>query len=98
MVMFARYGMQYPMFQKLSATKEWRGEGYSFTNLNKLLWRYEGADGVKVGYTDAAGRTIVASAVRDGHRVYVGLMRSVDLVYDSTLLFDWAFENFRWPN
>ena len=48
-------------------------------NLNRLLGVYPGADGVKIGFTDAAQKTIVASAVHDGHRVYVSLMHSEDL-------------------
>ena len=38
-------------------------------NHNKLLWRVEGADGVKTGYTKAAGRILVSSATRDGRRL-----------------------------
>lgn len=95
-VMLARYGMNDPNFATLAAAKEWSGEGYTLRNLNRLLWSYPGADGVKVGYTDAAGKTIVATASRGGKRVYVALMRSTDLVYDCTLLFDWAFANFTW--
>jgi D-alanyl-D-alanine carboxypeptidase len=66
------------------------------TNLNPLIGTYPGADGIKVGRTRAAGRTIVASATRGGHRVYVSLMRSRDLPGDSTALFDWVWRTFAW--
>lgn len=39
------------------------------TNHNKLLWRLEGADGVKTGFTKAAGRILVSSATRQGRRI-----------------------------
>lgn len=53
---------------------------------------------MKIGYTDEAGRTIVASATRNGHRVYVGLMRCQDIVADTTPLMDWVFKNYTWPS
>jgi D-alanyl-D-alanine carboxypeptidase (penicillin-binding protein 5/6) len=65
-------------------------------NLNSLLYSYDGADGVKIGYTEIAGHTIVASATRDGHRVYVSLMGSRNLNDDATALFDWVWKNFAW--
>jgi len=43
--------------------------GRTLTNHNKLLWRVDGADGVKTGYTKAAGRILVSSASRDGRRL-----------------------------
>jgi D-alanyl-D-alanine carboxypeptidase len=39
---------------------------------------------------------MVASVSRDGHRVYVGLMRSDNLVGDSTALLDWVLRNYAW--
>jgi D-alanyl-D-alanine carboxypeptidase len=101
MAMLARAAMRYPLFQRLAAAKEWEASGflqrYRLVNLNRLLWRYPGADGVKIGYTPAAGRTMVASATRDGHRVYASFMRSRDLVADGTALLDYAFGAYAWP-
>jgi D-alanyl-D-alanine carboxypeptidase len=100
MAMFAREGMRDPTFRVLSNTQSYstpRGGGYRLGNLNQLLRRYDGADGVKIGFTNAAGRAIVGSAVRDGHRVYVAMMRSNDIYADSAALLDWAFSNYTWP-
>jgi D-alanyl-D-alanine carboxypeptidase len=96
MAMLARYAMQNPEFRTLAATKSFVGDDYYMHNLNPMLYSYAGADGVKIGYTDIAGRTIVASATRDGHRVYVSLMGSKNLVGDCTALFDWAWKTFQW--
>src|SRR5439155_20112745 len=77
MAMLARAGLRDPTFRALSAAKMYetpRGKGYTLYNLNRLLWAYPGADGVKIGFTDAAGRAIVGSAVKDGHRVIVAMM------------------------
>ncbi|MBM2810791.1 MAG: Serine-type D-Ala-D-Ala carboxypeptidase [Chloroflexi bacterium] len=99
MAMLAREGMRSPIFQRLASARSYetpRGRGYQMGNLNQLLWRYPGADGVKIGYDDAAGKTIVGSAVRDGHRVYVAMMRSADIFSDSRALLDWTFASYDW--
>ena len=61
-------------------------------NGNELLTRYEGADGVKIGYTEEAQQTIVASATRDGRTIIASLMRSQDRYTDAERVLDWAFE------
>jgi D-alanyl-D-alanine carboxypeptidase len=99
MVMLAREGMRTPLFQSLASSRTYetpRGGGFDLRNLNQLLWRYRDADGVKIGYTPAAGRTIVASATRDGHRVYVAALKSNDIYADSAALLDWAFASYSW--
>jgi hypothetical protein len=96
MAMLARYAMHNATFRDLASTSRYTGDGFPMQNLNRLLDLYPGADGVKIGFTDAAQKTIVASAVRDGHRVYVSLMHSQDLVGDSTALFNWVWDNFAW--
>lgn len=103
MVTMARYGMQYRAFRQLAAATRYdiRRSNISYTiyNLNPILGAYPGADGVKVGYTDEAGRSIVATAVKNGHRVYVAFMRSTaGLVPDTMELLDWAFDSFTWPD
>lgn len=45
----------------------WRGS--HMPNHNRLLTRYEGADGIKTGYIRASGFNLAASAMRDGHRL-----------------------------
>ena len=96
LAIMARYGMQNPTFYSLSSTRQWQGDGYNLWNLNKLLPVYPGADGVKPGFTDAAGRCLVASAVRDNHRVFVTVLNSSDTTGDSRGLLDYAFDGFRW--
>ena len=81
-----------------SNTRHWNGDGFDLWNLNKLLPVYPGADGVKPGFTDAAGRCLVGSAVRDNHRVIVTVLNSADTTGDSRALLDYAFDSFRWPS
>jgi serine-type D-Ala-D-Ala carboxypeptidase (penicillin-binding protein 5/6) len=96
MALLARYAMQNPEFRILAATQRMVDDDYYMHNLNPLLGSYAGADGVKIGYTEIAGRTFVASATRDGHRVYVSLMGSRDLSGDAVALLDWVWKTFRW--
>lgn len=63
------YAMKNPVFSKTVSAKNVKvGQRY-LTNHNKLLWRVEGADGIKTGYTKAAGRILVSSAAREGRRI-----------------------------
>jgi hypothetical protein len=98
LAMLARYGFQNPRFYALSNTRHWNADGFDLWNLNKLLGAYPGADGVKPGFTDDAGRCLVGSAVRDNHRVFVTVLRSSDTTQDSRWLLDYAFDSFRWPS
>jgi len=96
MAMLARYAMHNATFRDLASTTHYTSDGFPMSNLNRLLDLYPGTDGVKIGYTDAALKTIVASVTHDGHRVYISLMRSQDLVGDCTRLFDWVWDTFAW--
>jgi serine-type D-Ala-D-Ala carboxypeptidase (penicillin-binding protein 5/6) len=96
MAMLARYAMHNSAFRDLASDITYSGDGFKMANLNRLLGVYPGADGVKIGFTDAAQKTMVASAVRDGHRVYVSVMHSEDLPGDCTALFNWVWNSFTW--
>ena len=65
----AQYAMNNPVFAQTVSAKTIRIGSRTLTNHNKLLWRVEGADGVKTGYTRAAGRILVSSAQRQGRRL-----------------------------
>jgi D-alanyl-D-alanine carboxypeptidase len=92
----ARRAMREDLFREIVATPEIRSEGFVLVGHNPLIGVYRGADGVKTGSTDAAGHAIVGSALRDGHRLYVVVMHSDDLLADARALFDWAFQCFAW--
>ncbi len=69
LAILADYAMENPIFAKTVSTKTVSVGGRSLRNHNKLLWQVEGADGVKTGFTKAAGRILVSSACREGRRL-----------------------------
>ncbi len=93
MAMLARYVMQNPTLRRIVSTVSWQPawDGPPVWNGNRLLQDYEGADGVKIGYTEESQQTIVASAVRGGRRIVAALMRSQDRYTDASRVLDWAF-------
>ena len=64
-------------------------------NRDALLWLYEGATGVKTGYTSRAGYCVVATAEREGRRlVTVVLGAPGDAFSDAAALMDHGFAAF----
>jgi D-alanyl-D-alanine carboxypeptidase len=59
----------HPQFYKLFSTRSFRYGGRKHDNHNRLLDRYQGADGVKTGYIRASGFNLAASAKRAGRRL-----------------------------
>lgn len=100
LAMLARYGMTLPQFATTVVTPAWTASGarqIELRNVNRFLSLYPGADGIKTGFTEEAGRTLVASASRNGHRLYAVLLNAPDRFDDAAALMDWAFANHRWP-
>jgi D-alanyl-D-alanine carboxypeptidase (penicillin-binding protein 5/6) len=72
--------------------------GIKQDNRNPLLYIFEGADGFKTGYTEAAGYGLVGSAERGDRRLIVvlnGLESSKSRAQESLRLMDWGFNNFQ---
>ena len=71
----AREAMRHEAFVAIVSTKRrtipWTDHEYMrvLTNKNKLLRTYDGALGIKTGFTKKAGRCLVFAAERDGMRV-----------------------------
>lgn len=58
---------------------------------NQMLWLYEGGNGVKTGYTDAAGRCLVSAANRNGVQLIAVVLDSLYIWNDSIALLDYGF-------
>ncbi|MGI2295766.1 D-alanyl-D-alanine carboxypeptidase family protein [Paenibacillus sp. GXUN7292] len=68
---------------------------YRWKNKNKMLTLYEGADGVKTGYTKKALRCLVSSATRNKHQLVAVTIAAGDDWNDHRLMLDWGFEHFK---
>jgi len=67
---------------------------YSWRNKNKMLRMYEGADGVKTGYTKKAFRCLVSSATRNGQQLVAVTLNDGDDWRDHRNLLDWGFKHY----
>lgn len=90
----AAYAMENPIFQKTVSTKEVTAGGRHLRNHNKLLWLVEGADGVKTGFTKAAGRILVSSADRQGRRLVAVTINAPDDWNDHSKLLEEGFSRY----
>ena len=92
--------MEYPLFCEISATKSFkvRRDGKEnarvLTNHNKLLGNYEGAVGVKTGYTQKDGKCLVSAATRNGLTLIVVTLKDSSPIANHKRLLDHSFECF----
>lgn len=66
----------FPDFYTWYSEKEFTFNNIRQHNRNTLLWRDPAIDGLKTGYTEAAGYCLAASAMRDGMRLMSAVMGS----------------------
>ena len=94
MARLTREAMGNAVFAEIVATKSITLGAHSFQNHNKLLWRYEEAVGVKTGYTELAGRTLVSCAVRNGQQLIAVTLDDPNDWDDHVNLFEYGFQTY----
>ncbi|UHA76216.1 D-alanyl-D-alanine carboxypeptidase [Paenibacillus sp. 481] len=77
-----------------SAPNPYEKWDYKWVNKNKMLRFYEGADGVKTGYTKQALRCLVSSATRNGQQLAVVTLNDGQDWVDHEHLLDYGFKTF----
>lgn len=96
----AAYALHHPIFRDIVKTRvktapnpneQW---DYKWVNKNKMLAMYEGADGVKTGYTKQALRTLVSSATRGGQQLVAVTLNDGDDWSDHRRMLDYGFAGF----
>ena len=98
LAVLAAYAMENPIFAQTVSTKTIRvGERY-LRNHNKLLWQVTGADGVKTGFTKAAGRILVSSAMRNDRRLVAVTLNAPSDWQDHSILLNKGFEQYSVKN
>ncbi|MCI3920242.1 D-alanyl-D-alanine carboxypeptidase [Paenibacillus sp. TRM 82003] len=102
MAVLTAYALQNETFQEIVKTKVKSAPNpneswdYKWANKNKMLNMYEGADGVKTGYTTLARRTLISSATKGDQQFAVVTLNDGDDWNDHRRLLDYAFKYY--PN
>lgn len=100
LALIAREAMKHETFREIVSTRRasipWEGRSYDriLNNKNRLLTDYEGATGIKTGYTRAAGRCLVFGARRDGLEVIGVVLNCGDWFNEAARLMDLGFERY----
>ncbi|WP_281886815.1 D-alanyl-D-alanine carboxypeptidase family protein [Paenibacillus sp. YYML68] len=100
MAKLTAYALRNPVFQEIVKTKMKKVPNpheswdYTWLNKNKMLSLYDGADGVKTGYTKAAGRCLVSSATHGGQQLAVVTLSDPNDWIDHARLLDYGFQHY----
>lgn len=98
LALISREAMKNKKFRKIVSTKSktipWESSEWdrSLTNHNKMLWRYEGCNGIKTGFTKKSGRCLVTSAKRGKTELICVTLNAPDDWNDHTKMLDYGFE------
>lgn len=97
LAMLAAYAMKNETFREIVSSKskklEFGNPPYPRTlyNSNKMLSNYEGAIGIKTGFTDNARRCLVSAAERNGVTLIAVTLNAPDDWNDHTKMLDYGF-------
>lgn len=97
LALISRAAMELPDFRGYVATKRSTilgrmGKPLRITTHNKLLFNYDGAIGIKNGYTSKAGASLIGAATRNGRTLIVTMMKAKPRVWpEVAALLDWGF-------
>ncbi len=101
LALISAYAMSNDYFREIVKTQyktlPWEGHEWDrvVKNKNKILWNYEGGNGIKTGYTKAAGRCLAAAAERDGMQLIAVALDAPDMFSDCTAALNFGFENYK---
>jgi serine-type D-Ala-D-Ala carboxypeptidase (penicillin-binding protein 5/6) len=102
LLVLGRAAMLLPAFRTIVGQRGYRlaaGSGhhaYRWKNINPLIGHYQGAIGIKSGYTRAAGQCLLFEATRNGHAAIGVTLHSPGSISpissaDATRILNWAF-------
>ena len=100
LALIGREAMQNDAFRELVSMRKavipWEGRKYSrqLVNKNKLLADYEGATGIKTGYTSKAGRCLVFGAARGNLEIVGAVLGCYDWFDEASRLMDGCFDTY----
>ncbi len=101
LALISAYAMRNPAFCEIVKTQyktlPWEGHEWDrvVKNKNKILWNYEGGNGIKTGFTKEAGRCLAAAAQRDGMQLVSVVLSAPNMFEDCMALMDYGFHNYK---
>ena len=100
LAMITREAYREPLFAQIVASKSYRSEDpresetHVFYNKNKLLSTFDGANGVKTGYTTASGKCFVGGAKRGGMQLICVVLNCGDMWQKAAYLLEYGFAHY----
>jgi len=101
LALITAYALKNPVFAAIVSSKKKTIEGppaeswdRNMVNKNKMLWQFEGGDGVKTGFTKKAGRCLVSSATRNGMQLVCVVLNCGPMWEESSVLLEYGFGNY----
>lgn len=97
MSVIAREAMSHKMFRTIVSAPSWDADREDsdfehFYNKNKTVHEFKGGSGIKIGFTKASGRTLVASSERDGNELICVVMGAPNWFNDAYTLMEYGFK------
>jgi D-alanyl-D-alanine carboxypeptidase (penicillin-binding protein 5/6) len=98
LALIAREAMKNDFFRRIVGTQQWfvmrstNQKDLLVKNSNKLLWEDDKIEGVKTGYTRAAGKCFVGARSENDTRMISVVLGSDDWAGDTRALFDFGFK------
>lgn len=88
-----REAMKREDFREIAGAQSWRSEesGRTFQNKNKTISQYDGATGIKIGYTKSSGRTLAASAKKGDKELIAVVLNDSNWFNDAYAMLDYGF-------
>jgi D-alanyl-D-alanine carboxypeptidase len=99
LALIAREARRNSEFREIVSEEMYKDANHTYYNRNELVNRgsqnyYQGANGIKTGFTDQAGYCLVSSASRNGKNLIAVVLHSTnsDVWSDSTAMLEYGFE------
>jgi len=98
LALIAAHGYSLDKFEQIVSLREknysWlHGDDKRLESENQMLKLYRGGNGVKTGYTQAAGRCLISGAKRGNIQLVAVVLDSLFMWQDSVALLDYGFAN-----
>lgn len=100
LALISSVAMENPDFAKIVSTRNktipWEGSKWdrALRNKNKIIWQYDGGNGIKTGYTSNAGRCLVSAANKENMQLIGVVLNCPDMFEDSKKMLTYGFDTY----